>query len=483
MASRLSDISAKESYESGIRGLPLSPASIAALLKPLDLDSVVNGPMPAATLQALPSQLVYQALKLRGLNDSLDALALLSREQFIRMIDYDAWDKDGLVPRKVFEWLRAYANISRKALYARYISLDEELQVALLQGRLEVFDIEAVEQMSADVSDALRPMPCNQVFYHIKNCERDEEEMIVAIIETFLEHNLPMAYSLLEHAHWLPPQEAEFQLQQFRKARLEEDGFVDYDESLLSFVPIEVNDQVLTELLAIKKDTEQSVPVTSDRGGVATPRLFLDEAFSTLSELSDRSLDDLELSYLHLANSLCAAAHLAPDDLDGLKYALLHAKSLASIGLEYSARCDRLAAAELVASTHAKVLFRTGLGVVKRLQERVFDRLRLIDVPDLERARQLHALGRHGQLLFDIDTKWSTRLGLELSEALKGLFNRFPTRAEFYSEVADTTPKMRVRFVPFSYLGDLAAFAQLLDQWFENAETRDGEMSRPTTLN
>lgn len=470
MASRLSDISAKESYESGIRGLPLSPVTVSALLKPIDLEKIISGPKPASTLQALPAQSVYQAIKLRGIQESMDILPLLSKDQFIHILDYDAWDKDGLVPAKAFVWLRAYGNISRQALYARYASLDEELQISLLQNRVEIFDREAVEQMSADVSDQLRAMPGNEMYYRIINCERDEEEMISAIIEAMLEQNLPMAFSLLEHAHWMPPGESEYQLEQFRRARLEEDGFVNYDESLLAFVPAEVDDQILTDLLAVKPITS-NMPAAAEPAHKA-PRVFLDEAFAALCETEGLSSDhasiaQLEMSYMQLANSLCAAAHLEPDDLEGLKYALLHAKAIASLGLEFLARRDRVAAAQLLKNTHAKILFRTGLGVIQCLQERVFDRLKTLDLPDVERARQLQKLGRHGQVLFDIDTKWAERLGLELSEALKGLFNRFPTRAEFYSEATDTTANMRVRFVPFRYLNDVAEFAYLLDKWFK----------------
>ncbi|MFW7380994.1 MAG: DUF6178 family protein [Oligoflexus sp.] len=446
MESRLSDESVRLVLDAGHQSLPWEPGQPSGFLAGIDLDMVLASPQAKKMLQAMPVQPLYYAMKQRGLADCLAVLPLLSKEQVIRMLDYDVWQKDELVPKRAFGFLQYFAEVSPKELYRRFAYLDDEYQLALLSGYFRVYEEVELEDLPEDLQDRVYAMPCNTVFYEILTEDKDELSFLENLMESLKENNLRYAYSLLGHASFQAPAEQEFQLKQFRQARLEEDGFVSYEESLQIYTPInrqEILQRWEQSRLQVRSGAvTQANPVSEDFLGQVLHRALLDgwdidEQFAIHQNL------------LYLANALCSAAQVEPDDMYGLNRVLEQCKALVGLGLEYVSQSDIDLALKVIKAEHPKNLFRVGLSLIEDLRSDTIaqcKRLEIKDALDLER----HYLGRRwGAMVFAFDRKLREIIGFEAAEILKGLFNRFPMAPQLS---ADET---QIKFRPVASLAIL----------------------------
>ena len=127
MASRLSEESLKAMLDAGQQGLAITPSiGLELLRQPLiDFDQLLLSEDPEAAVQALPPQQLFNSLVQRGVEDCLEVLPLLSTEQVVRILDYDAWRGDRLEPLRMIRWLNLFKEVSDEQLYQRFRSLDE----------------------------------------------------------------------------------------------------------------------------------------------------------------------------------------------------------------------------------------------------------------------------------------------------------------------------------------------------------------------
>ncbi|WP_141732051.1 DUF6178 family protein [Oligoflexus tunisiensis] len=422
MENRLSDSFVAASLDAGHQNLAWEPGPPSGFLAGIDLKAILADPNAADIVPELPTQALYYALKQQSIEEVLDLLPLLSPEQVERMLDYDAWSQDELVPKKFFEFLKPFGEISREQLYERFADLDEEYQLAALQGFFKVHEVEDPYDLPEAIAEKAYRMPCNRVFYEILSEDPDEVAFIEELMESLRENNMRYAYAVLGHATYQPPGEALAQVARFRRGRLEDEGFVSYEESLGIFAPIDH-----TAFLRKWTPLEQSQDLTSLalQGGSG---LFLDAVLLAAREenVSIDELYNLHQSFLQLANALCAAAQVGPEDVAGLNRLLEQGKALVSLGLEYLGQGDLGLGIKIVRGESARTLFRVGLSLVDVVRDEVIQRLEGMQWPRIERMRRFYTARQWGQILLELDRHWLTHVGLQAGEIFKGLFNRFP---------------------------------------------------------
>lgn len=422
MENRLSDVALTSSYDSGHQSLPWQPGQPGGLLAAIDLDEIMAHPQATEIIQSLPTQPLYFALKRRGPGECLEVLERITQDQLVHIVDYDGWSKDELVPQKVYQWLKLFGEISKEQLYTRYAHLDEETQVALLQGLVQVFDLEEAENLPEGEKDQLYPMPCRTVFYRILSEDPDTIAFVERLIDACSEVNLRYAYSLLGHASYMPPRESELQLRQFREARLQEDGFLTYAESQELFRPIDLSS------LQTKWHTPEKFPEGLTLSRVSQAGSFLEQVMAKAQSegWSTDQLYQLHVGLLHVANGFCAASQVEPDDLYGLHRILDQLKALASCGLAYLAGGDDKRGLAVLAQEHPKTLVQVGLTLVDHLRAQLLARLNTLGIPHADELKRWHHGQRWGVILRELDTRLRVRLGFETTEILKGVFNRYP---------------------------------------------------------
>jgi hypothetical protein len=422
MENRLSDSFVASSLDAGHQNLAWEPGPPSGFLAGIDLNAILADPNAADIVPELPTQALYYALKQQGVEDALDLLPLLTPEQVERLLDYDAWSQDELVPKKFFAFLKPFGEISREQLYERFADLDEEYQLAALQGFFKVHEVEDPYDLPESIAETAYRMPCNKVFYEIISEDPDVIAFLEELMESLKENNMRYAYAILGHASYQPPGEALAHVARFRRGRLEDEGFVSYEESLSIFAPIDH-----AALLRKWNDGERTQDLTSLalQGGSG---LFLDAVMLAAREenVSVDELYQLHQSFLYLANSLCAAGQVAPDDVAGLNRLLEQGKALVSLGLEYLGQGDLGLGIRVVRGESARTLFRVGLSLVDVVREDVIQRLEGMQWPRVDRMRRFYIARQWGQMLLELDRHWLTNLGLQAGEVLKGLFNRFP---------------------------------------------------------
>ncbi|RYZ56936.1 MAG: hypothetical protein EOP07_11285, partial [Proteobacteria bacterium] len=212
MDKRLNDTVLANSYDAGHQSLSWDPGQPGGLLSGIDLASIIESPDAAEIVPNLPVQPLYYALKQRGFEDSLEILALLSTEQVVHMADYEAWDADDFSQRRMLNFLKYFGEISAEQLYTRFADLDEEYQIATLEGLLTVYEVEHMFDLPHDVEERAFKMPCDTVFYEIHLESKDDVEFVEKLMESVREHNMVYAYALLSHATHNPPAENEAQV-------------------------------------------------------------------------------------------------------------------------------------------------------------------------------------------------------------------------------------------------------------------------------
>jgi hypothetical protein len=422
MENRLSDSFVAASLDAGHQNLAWEPGPPSGFLAGIDLKAILSDPNAAEIVPELPTQALYYALKQQGVEEVLDLLPLLSPEQVERMLDYDAWTQDELVPKKFFAFLKPFGEISREQLYERFADLDEEYQLAALQGFFKVHEVEDPYDLPENIAEHAYRMPCNKIFYEIQSEDPDEIAFLEELMESLKENNMRYAYAILGHSTYQPPGEAMAQVARFRRGRLEDEGFVNYEESLSIFAPIDH-----AALLRKWNGTERTQDISSLalQGGSG---LFLDAVLLAARDenVSIDELYQLHQSFLYLANALCAAGQVGPDDVAGLHRLLEQGKALVSLGLEYLGQGDLGLGIQIVRGESSRTLFRVGLSLVDAVRDEVIQRLEGMQWPRVERFRRFYSARQWGQILLELDRHWVTHVGLQAGEVLKGLFNRFP---------------------------------------------------------
>lgn len=456
MASRLSESALTSVLDAGQHGLSVQMDPGLIELPDVDLDALLEAEDPASAVQAVAPGRLFQAIVKRGAEDCLEVLPLLSQEQVVKVFDYDVWREDRLEPLKAMRWLNLFKEHGNEELIRRFRDLDEEYQIALVAPLVTMYDEDEMEKLPEEKQDLLHRLPCGTLGYEIRSPDPRLEEFVTSLVAAALEVDVSYAYSLLAHAAYMPPNESEAQLAQFRRARLEEDGFVTYEESLAAFRPTDLAELRLK--WAAVPAQPSLMPEVSQSGA---HRNLLARLLAT-ADFSPEEREQITCGLAFLANSLCAAAGTEPDDASGLRRLLQHTHALTNLGLEYVANAD-LAKARLVLShEHAQVLFRAGITLVRSLGEKVLSRLATYALPDVDKLTRCLAMDKRGVLELTLERSLLPVLGFERVEVLKGLFNRFPLLPVALEKDDGAAP--RVTFKPVARLADLGQLAASVDR-------------------
>lgn len=461
MADRLSESSGRSVYESGQQAYLRSPSrrkpSSFWLSKP-DLKGILREKNPRKAIQSLSPQSLYFALSEQGLGDSLDVLPLLSDEQFVRICDYDVWRDDRLATKQLFTWLAWYREISPAQMFKRFVSLDEEYQIASLSPFIAVFTEEDYERMSDEQQDQLQRFPGDAMYYHVRTGDPELHKGICDLIDAAMSKDMGYAMALVSHCGYAVPNEHEHMMSQFRKARLEEDGFVSYEESLECFRPQKPSAR--SEAVSFDKPSDDLPALAQDE------RPFLEQVLECAAKtMSAESLSGIQSGLLALANSLCTATKAEPGDLAGLRDTFEHAQGMVSLALAFESGGNPEAGVQILNSAYPKALFRTGLGYVHDLRMSVLKGLEKAGVPGVSGIREQYLQMKFAGTLNAFDSISGHVLSFEQTEIFKGLFNRFPLCPREHVSYRDEELK-RLSFSPLGSSADFVSLVRHLESVF-----------------
>jgi hypothetical protein len=327
--------------------------------------------------------------------------------------------------------------------------------------------------------DALLRLPCDEVFYKIKSQDPEVRQFVEELVGQALAQDIEYAYSMLAHASYLPPSEQESLALRFRNARLEEEGFVTPEDASRLFLAAAGEDailrwtgsnvaQLMDRLICSAARSNTSLnDSTSITPFVKSPQTTM-TLEAALAASNPEASGSLAVSLSHLANTLAVATGLDADNHQGLRLVLAHTKGYCNLGLELLASSGAESGTRLFIETATRVvskeypatLFKASIAALDEARRRTLDMLEAAGLltPEItQRIRRLLFSRKYGMIMTTLDFEALPTLGLEATEILKGLFNRFP--------LCPTTDMTGDRMT-FKPVYDLATLADLL-RWTE----------------
>jgi hypothetical protein len=455
MSDRLSEEALIRSLDSGWRSLvwrdPFSSKN-SQLTTTVDLNAILHGKDPEALAHAVPRRDMYLAIVAAGAEEALDVLPLLSDEQFVSIIDNEAWRDGHLAVHQAIRWLDLYKHLGPEQLYKRFRQLDEEYQVALLNPYIEMVDEEAFEKLPQEEQDRFTALPCNTLWWKVKGGDEKVQEFVSSLIGASISEDAAYVYSLLGMSAMLPPNEQEALLKQFRDARLEEDGFVSTEESLELFAPFAASKALLDKWSGIHRPVSTTLTKKDDK-----KVLFLDSVLrlASSSGMADSvAVENVQKGFAYLANAVSAACQVESDDVAGLTSLLQQVKCMSSFGLEVLSKGDESKAIEVLFTEYPKVVFKFALSLFDAIRLEAISGLQARDDKLAKKVELYWRAGKFGAALWMLDKNLAGKMEPESVEILKGLFNRFPMVKD---DVITDDKVWRVRFRPVAANNDYDA--------------------------
>lgn len=424
MASSLSEFKVASIYDAGHLAFSVQGAEKSSLAAKTDLRALLDQENSEELIQALTPLTAYRALVAADDEVRLEAVEKLSSEQVTGLLDFDAWKEDRLDAKNAFRWLKIFGEVGTEQLYTRFSQLEEEYQLALLCPYIRVYDQAEFDKMSDVQQDSLNTIPGSEFYYAILTTDPDIYQGIEDLIESTMAHNMSYTLSLLAHAAYVPPTEQEALVAQFRKGRIEDEGFVSYEESLSSFFAIDLEDKINQWRRPFRTDGVIPFRSLEGRGGFLAQVL----AYGQSEKWGAGEISRLNSGFIFVANNLCAASQVETDDEAGLQMIVAQVKALSGLALEVLSDGDLERAATILMEEHPKILFRFAVTLVDRVRTHVLKIFHDCGLPESLAVGELIACGKFGQALEAVDINWLDSLGLQNVEFLKGLFNRYPLR-------------------------------------------------------
>jgi hypothetical protein len=462
MASPLSEFRVTSIYDTGHLAFPVEMPKPSESLAPTDLSKMLEQPNCQELIQALSPLTVYRALVAADPEVRLEVADKLTSEQVTGIFDFDIWKEDRISPRSAFQWLKIFGEVGTEELYTRFKQLDEDYQLAILGPFVRVYDQEEYERMSDAQQDRLTALPASEFYYEISTADPDIFEGIENLIESTMAHDMAYTISLLAHACFLPPAEQELLAAQFRKARIEEEGFVSFEESLSSFSSINLDEkfrQWHPQMEMASQDLVAFMPNLNKDGFLAKVLAFGRKNKWTLQEI-----EGLNSGFMFVANNLCAASQIETDDERGLAMIIHQVKSLSGLALEVLSAGDLDRAATILLREHPKTLFRTGMTLINQVRDRLLKTFEEAGLPEARTIANLLTQGKFGRALESVEINWLDSLGLQNLEVLKAFFNRYPLRPSIQKAGAEVD--VRMNFAPVDSVAALIDLEQCLDACF-----------------
>lgn len=413
--------------DSGIRSLKIKDTHDASQLSTLAaqnpekrLHASLESENPESAIRKLSPLDFYQGIVSISAEFVQDALIYSSIEQFTALLDIDCWQDDEFNKMKAMVWLTKMFERSNvgQDMFEKFRSLEEEYQLSMINSQISFIDAEEYDLLSDLQRGTYIPLPDHQSFYKILSQDDVAQNFFQKMIDASMHHDIEFLMSFLAYSTYSIPAESEFQLQQFRRARLEEEGFFSYEEAIQTFVPSKISE--VAPIPDESPATQTSIVPSDDS------RLFIEIVLEKLKEKHPEKYDQARQQFYYFANNLCNICQVDPSDFNGIKNILKRIESLCSLALEHLSQRDIVRANTIVHSQHPKHLFKIALGLINVEQSKVIEQMKKANVPGIEVLNKLFTQHKWGALQTEIDKKLSENMDLDDVEFLKGIFNRFP---------------------------------------------------------
>jgi hypothetical protein len=335
-------------------------------------DLIISAPEAERLVQSFSPETLFYTVKEIGVSDAGDLLSMAVPEQIKALFDLDCWRKDRADLGRMGEWIEAMAEGGRRLMADALMELDLELVTLLLRKYLKVHRL---DEAQAALEVLSRQVMQFDEHYVVEVVRRDN---ILPLIQEFLEEIFERDYdyfaSLMEEIYWGADAELEEEAYQFRRTRLEDQGFPDYFDAQSVFAYL--NPQKFCEIRAGYVAPSREDLLSED--AMSPPDMALIEPGADHSLLNvaltagfaAQGKRQLRSEMAMVTNQVLVARAIDFGDLDAVRTAVELTHHYLNLGLEHLAGGDLASAIKHLRDTHLKLLFRLGVSLTIDLRKR-----------------------------------------------------------------------------------------------------------------
>lgn len=320
-------------------------------------------------LQAIPCDELYWTIRQYGVEDSLQLISLTSQEQLQFFFDMDCWRKDSLDSSAISQWYTLLSKCHELKVMEWFHDADEQFLVASLKRLMRVRKI----QQDTDISEEYEDMPAATLdgIYFFIFIEKDAYTTVMPLLNTLYLNDRDLFYSLAEGIIWDTGPEVEEAAYAWKKNRLAEYGFPDFEESLAVYQPL--SDKELHDLSVAfsgkgqgRRPEEKAMQPRYSLSGDDMPQFYV----SALSMLEDvETYERVQRETIILANKILIADSLEVQSAEDTRRALRKAAGAINIALETLSNSDTAAASTLISHEPAATIFRAGISLIMKTRK------------------------------------------------------------------------------------------------------------------
>lgn len=323
---------------------------------------------PAALLRSISPEEIYYSVKELGEEEAVNLVTYSTGSQLTYMLDVDLWKKDMFDPVAARRWLETIGRISEDKIVHFLQVSDPELIVTALHPFVKVHvvnpDLDLVEQR-----DTLPPFTLDDIFF-VEFKIPDSEDMMRRILETVFLNDVERYFGIMEElCHGLVAENEETALK-WRRARLADKGFPDFDEATEIYHYLHktaVVEDPFGEEETDRTREENALPLTEFPLKVIDRDNILKRCLDRLEESSER--DRLATELAHLGNKVMVADGRDPGSFDQLEGSLHKVVGYINMALEETCGDDIERGLSVLSSNHMEILFRRGFSLIMDLRK------------------------------------------------------------------------------------------------------------------
>jgi len=313
-------------------------------------------PSPEAVIPRIPEAELCFTAKAIGLGDAAWMMEYATPEQWVACVDLDAWQGAALDRRHLDTWLHMLVETSPETLVRGVHALDAEVIVLFLESRI------AVELKPSGDDDWTPPeggRTLDGQFYYVPRAKDDDLETITTLLRTLFERDYWLYFRLLQGVMWELPTDGEEWAYRWRTGRLEDLGFVPWDEAIRIYRYLD------PAQLPTLPPGERPLDTSEWRIPVWLPSLPADPEselvlFRAIARLDDEERRACFYAFVSLANAVAVADRMDLSDVETTPRAIAKAAHWVSRGLELVSSANAVEPAECLRRATLERLFRVG---------------------------------------------------------------------------------------------------------------------------
>jgi hypothetical protein len=323
---------------------------------------------PGEIIRKIAPEEMYLTIKEAGEQNAPALISLTTGRQLIYVLDIELWKKDMFNAEAAARWLEVLAESGEEKILQFIQVADPELVLSAIKPFVKVA-LRNPDQDLLEQQDSLPQFTLDDTFY-VEFRVPYLEETLKSILDIIFRWNSHFYFGLMEHLSSGQNLEDEEMALKWRKARLADKGFPEFDEALqiYSYLRRDSLSGPLAEPLEEVFD-----PTREPRSTLAYPlKVIRPESLfkQCLDELSNpEEKDRIAEQLAHTANKVIIADGRDPGSREDLYGSLRKVGGYINIALEEMCGANVVEATGIVRSNHMEFLFRRGFSLILDLRK------------------------------------------------------------------------------------------------------------------